>query len=169
MPGSRLVTVMAMLMLVVFVYQQQHIQHLQQKFVSDTRRGGSPLETQPDKTTFVILTGTSTVKDMLLENSDWLSRHITSPPEDTELLLTQGSQTELSRIIAERVRAINGTIIADERLHEKSFHVRTLTVEVPENISEFFLSVLRPLDVEHTASQRIVHTTSLKIMIIEKQ
>ncbi len=169
MPGSRLVAVMAMLMLIVFVYQQQQIQYLQQKFVFDTRRGGSPIDTQPDKTTFVILTGASTVKDMLLENAGWFSKHITSPPEETELLFIQGTEEALSRMLEERIRAIKGTIIADERLQEKSFHVRTLTVEVPEDISDFFLSVLRPLDVEEPASQSSINTISLKMMIIEKQ
>ena len=172
MPGSRIVAVMAMLMLVfsaLLYNQQQHIQFLQHKFVSDIQRSGGSDGEMPNKTTFVILTGALTAKDMLLENAEWFSKHIASSAEETKLFSVHGSQDELRRMLAERIRAINGTIIADERLQEKSFHARTLTVEVPEDSSQFFLSVLRPLDAEQPASQHVVNTTTLRIMIIEKQ
>lgn len=171
-PGARVVTVMAMLLVAVFstlLYtQHQQIRQLQQKFVLDTRRGEPVIGNQPAKTTFVILTGASTVKDMLLEHAGWLSEHITVPPEETELLFIQGTEADLSRMLEQRIQAVNGTITHEERLQEQSFHVRTLTIEVPKNMSEFFLSVLRPLDVESTTPEYAVNTSTFTIMIIEK-
>lgn len=172
LPLSQAATAFSLLLVatlsVLLLNQQHQIQQLERQFILDARRGAAPTDARPAKTTFVILTGTATVQEMLLHGSGQLSDHLTAPPDVTELLEIPGTEADIYAMLVERIRSVNGTILHDERLTDASFRLRTLTVEVPATISEAFLSVLRPLDRATTDSDGEIATTLLTILVFEK-